>query len=190
MNIGRFSEQKAQWKLLKAFSLYLNKRGWNVYLVLMGEGEYMEELKQLAKDLGVYSRTIFLPFNLNPYKYMAHADLFVLSSIFEGFPIVLAEVSSLRIPFVGTRKAIPEEMFDNRLFWEECIVDNLILEKDFTTIIHDDEKHLAKLIERGIDDDDFRKKILNHTKIWEENNDKSMQFLFYDAMCRKVSTKI
>ena len=39
-------------------------------------------------------------------------------------------------------------------------------------------------------DDDFRKKILNHTKIWEENNDKSMQFLFYDAMCRKVSTKI
>lgn len=46
------------------------------------------------------------------------------------------------------------------------------------------------LIERGIDDDDFRKKILNHTKIWEENNDKSMQFLFYDAMCRKVSTKI
>ena len=61
---------------------------------------------------------------------------------------------------------------------------------DFTTIIHDDEKHLAKLIERGIDDDDFRKKILNHTKIWEENNDKSMQFLFYDAMCRKVSTKI
>lgn len=190
MNIGRFSEQKAQWKLLKAFSLYLNKGGWNVYLVLMGEGEYMEELKQLAKDLGVYSRTIFLPFNLNPYKYMAHADLFVLSSIFEGFPIVLAEVSSLRIPFVGTRKAIPEEMFDNRLFWEECIVDNLILEKDFTTIIHDDEKHLAKLIERGIDDDDFRKKILNHTKIWEENNDKSMQFLFYDAMCRKVSTKI
>lgn len=81
----RFSEQKAQWKLLKAFSLYLNKGGWNVYLVLMGEGEYMEELKQLAKDLGVYSRTIFLPFNLNPYKYMAHADLFVLSSIFEGF---------------------------------------------------------------------------------------------------------
>ena len=78
-------------ELLKAFSLYLNKGGWNVYLVLMGEGEYMEELKQLAKDLGVYSRTIFLPFNLNPYKYMAHADLFVLSSIFEGFPIVLAE---------------------------------------------------------------------------------------------------
>ena len=60
--------------------------------------------------MGVYSRTIFLPFNLNPYKYMAHADLFVLSSIFEGFPIVLAEVSSLRIPFVEfSRKAIPEK---------------------------------------------------------------------------------
>ena len=50
------------------------------------------------------------------------------------------------------------------MFWGECIVDNLILEKDFTTIIHDDEKHLAKLIERGIDDDDFRKKILNHNQ--------------------------
>ena len=62
MNIGRFSEQKAQWKLLKAFSLYLNKGGWNVYLVLMGEGEYMEELKQLAKEFGSLFTNYILAF--------------------------------------------------------------------------------------------------------------------------------
>lgn len=118
MNIGRFSDQKAQWKLLKAFSLYLKEAKENVCLVLMGNGDYTDKLKQLASDLGISDKTVFLPFNPNPYKYMVHAHLFVLSSIFEGFPIVLAEASSLRIPFVGTRKAIPEEMFDDKT--NEC----------------------------------------------------------------------
>lgn len=180
MNIGRFSDQKAQWKLLKAFSLYLKEAKENVCLVLMGNGDYTEKLKQLASDLGISDKTVFLPFNPNPYKYMAHAHLFVLSSIFEGFPIVLAEVSSLRIPFVGTRKAIPEEMFDDKTIWEQCIFDSTTLKADFSIEIHDDECMLAKLIRKGIEENDFRESILKHTQGWEKNNDKSIQFEEYD----------
>lgn len=181
MNVGRFSDQKAQWKLLKAFSLYSNQAMENVRLVLMGQGEHTEGLKQLANDLKIADKVDFLPFNINPYKYMAHAHLFVLSSIFEGFPIVLAEVSSLRIPFVGTRKAIPEEMFDDKGVWEQCIFDSTTLKPDFSTEIHEDEKCLAKLIEKGVEDAVFRKTILSHTRLWNYNNDKSKQFEFYDS---------
>ena len=91
MNVGRFSDQKAQWKLLKAFSLYVKRSKENVHLILMGQGEYMNNLKELAENLGIEDKTTFLPFSINPYKYMRHASLFVLSSIFEGFPIVLAD---------------------------------------------------------------------------------------------------
>lgn len=184
MNVGRFSDQKAQWKLLKAFSLYVNGENKdNVHLVLMGHGEYMERLEQLAIDLGISSKTTFLPFNVNPYKYMRHAHLFVLSSIYEGFPIVLAEASSLRIPFVGTRKAVPEEMFDDKEFWKECIFDSTTLTADFSTKIHEDERCLAALLKKGVEDDTFRNKILEHTAKWESNNDKLTQFRMYDRTC-------
>lgn len=180
MNVGRFSDQKAQWKLLKAFSLYAKNSKENARLVLMGQGEYVDNLKGLAENLGIEDKTTFLPFSINPYKYMRHASLFVLSSIFEGFPIVLAEVSSLRIPFVGTRKAIPEEMFDNRDVWEDCIFDSTTLKADFTNEIHEDEERLAELLGKGIEDCDFRQRILTHTSGWEANNDKLTQFEMYD----------
>ncbi len=182
MNIGRFSDQKAQWKLLKAFSLYLKENSEDVCLVLMGNGDYTDKLKQLAKDLKIESKTVFLPFNTNPYKYMSHSHLFVLSSIFEGFPIVLAEVSALRIPFVGTRKAIPEEMFDDKSVWEQCIFDSTTLQADFSTEIHDDERKLAKLIKRGVEDNSFRDLVLAHTLSWEKQNDKIVQFAEYDRL--------
>lgn len=182
MNVGRFSDQKAQWKLLKAFSLYLTTTNVvnDVELVLMGNGDYTEALKKLAVDLKIENKTRFLPFNANPYKYMAHAHLFVLSSIYEGFPIVLAEVSSLRIPFVGTRQAIPEEMFNMKSMWEQCVFDSTTFEKDFSTAIHEDERALALLLQKGINDKGFREMILQCTIHWEQNNDKNHQFKIYD----------
>lgn len=184
MNIGRFSDQKAQWKLLKAFSLYLKKTNENVGLVLMGHGEYTTNLQELAKKLHIEKNTTFLPFNVNPYKYMRHAHLFVLSSIYEGFPIVLAEVSSLRIPFLGTQKAIPEEMFDQKKIWEQCIFKSSTLKKDFSTTIHQDEQDLAELIKKGVEDENFRQNILKSTAQWEKQNTKRIQFEYYDTIAK------
>ena len=184
MNIGRFSDQKAQWKLLKAFALYLKNTNENVGLVLMGHGEYTTDLQELAKKLQIEKYTTFLPFNVNPYKYMRHAHLFVLSSIYEGFPIVLAEVSSLRIPFLGTHKAIPEEMFDQKKIWEQCIFKSSTLEKDFSTTIHQDEQDLAELIKKGVEDENFRQKILESTTQWEKQNTKRIQFECYDSIAK------
>ena len=182
MSIGRFSDQKAQWKLLKAFSVYVKDSGTdNVRLVLMGRGEHEDRLKQLVCDLGITGKVDILPFNANPYKYMSHAYLFVLSSIFEGFPIVLAEASFLRIPFVGSRKAIPEEMFSDVSTWNKCVYDTKMAECDFSTKIHSDERTLAKLIRYGVENEEFRQEILQATEKWENNNQKSYQFKCYDG---------
>lgn len=187
MNIGRFSDQKAQWKLIKAFSLYLKTCADNskVHLVLVGRGEYENNLRKLSDDLGISDNMTILPFDPNPYKYMVHASLFVLSSIFEGFPIVLAEASSLRVPFVGSRKAIPEEMFDNSEIWNSCVYDTSSLKCDFTTTIHDDERQLAELINKGLGNQKFSDAILRSTFKWESKNDKATQFEMYDDLAKE-----
>ena len=180
LNIGRFSDQKAQWKLLKAYSL-IAKDHHDSRLVLIGAGDNLDELKQLSNDLSLGEQVTFLPFSLNPYKYMANANLFVLSSIFEGFPIVLAEISSLRVPFVGSRKAVPEEMFADKDIWLQYIF-NAENCRDMDTVIHDDESELAKLLVRGLYDDTYRQTLLKQTEKWESHNDKTWQFKQYDAI--------
>lgn len=182
MNIGRFSDQKAQWKLIKAFALYQKEAAFATELVLIGAGAYFDNIKKMSKDFGIENKVHVLPFDINPYKYMTKCDLFVLPSIYEGFPIVLAEVSSLRKPFVGSRKAIPEEIFDDRLIWEKCVFDSSTIKADFSLNIHEDEKALANLIRSGIEDTLFRSEILKHSKKWEMNNNKIFQFYEYDKL--------
>lgn len=181
INIGRFSDQKAQWKLIKAYSISkVIQNEWE--LILMGHGEYKDKLTRLAIDLGIQEKIHVLPFSPNPYKYLKRANLVILSSLFEGFPIVLAEASSLRIPFIGSEKAIPEEMFNNHNFWTTCIFKINKNEADFSTNIQKDEEELSNLIIKFTKDEQSRKRILENTQMWEERNNKNYQFKLYDQL--------
>lgn len=64
-------------------------------------GEAMRELEQEAHAAGVFERVHFTGFIDNPYAYLAHADLFVLSSRYEGLPNVLLEALAAGCPVVA-----------------------------------------------------------------------------------------
>lgn len=175
LNIGRFSVQKAQHKIIKAFHLLIEKGVKDVHLIFLGDGEKENELKDLTNKLGINNSITFIPFNLNPYKYMSKVDLLVLSSIFEGFPIVVSEISSLRIPFVGSDKAIPKEIFKTELAWTSGTFKvNPMDDKDIYA--------LAQLIYDGLYNKKLRKLILEDTDLWEEKNNKLYQFRLYDKL--------
>ncbi len=70
-------------------------------LVIMGEGNDKEELQALAKSQNSASHILFLPYTKNPFPYIANASFVVLTSKFEGFPMVLAEALSLGVPVVS-----------------------------------------------------------------------------------------
>lgn len=165
-NIGRFSNQKAHWRLLKAFSYFLTQQcNKDVRLVLMGNGENEQKMQHLADDLKISDKVCFLPFDKNPYKYLKNADLFVLSSNFEGFPIVLAEATSLSVPFVGTRKSVPEEMFLDTDFYDKCISEVENVSENFTPEITPDDIALGNVMLKMINDDSFRNGFYNKVKI-------------------------
>lgn len=120
---GRLHHDKDQATLIKAFAEVRKKI--DARLVILGEGELEQELKQLAKELDLADKIHFLGFQENPYIYFAHADVFVLTSKREGFGHVLAEALASGIPVVSTW-ALPgaKEVLHNGEFGLMCEVGN------------------------------------------------------------------
>ncbi len=96
--VGRLVQQKDYPTLVRA----LAKVGGDVQLAVLGEGPLRPEITQLAAELGVADRLHLLGFKHNPSDYVAHADVFVLTSRFEGFPNVVAEALALGKTVVAT----------------------------------------------------------------------------------------
>ncbi len=112
---GRLEKSKDFKTLLRAFCNLLNIR--SARLVILGEGSKRGELEELARSLGV-SDCVRLPgFVENPYKYMASADVFVLSSAWEGLGNVLIEAMAVGCPVVSTDcRSGPREILDDGRF--------------------------------------------------------------------------
>lgn len=94
MGIGRLAPEKGFDLLLRAFALVAAVHPqWSLFLV--GDGAMRGELQRLANDLQVASRVTFLGSQQEVIALLAQADLFVLSSRFEGFPNALCEAMAI-----------------------------------------------------------------------------------------------
>ena len=101
LNVGRLHRQKNQALLVNAFSLvYANFS--NVRLVILGEGEEAESLIALIKQLGLDEVVTIIPFQQNPYPYYKAADVFILTSDWEGFGNVIVEAMASSTPIIST----------------------------------------------------------------------------------------
>lgn len=100
ISIGRLHNQKGYQFLLNAFSKIANKIPHN--LIILGEGSLLNDLSIQVKKLNLEKRVLFLGFVKNPYPLLKGAQLFVLSSLYEGMPNVLLEAIALGIPVVSS----------------------------------------------------------------------------------------
>ena len=113
--VGRLVAQKDYPTLLRAFSLVNNKRP--VRLLILGEGQERAHLELLVKELGISANVLMPGSVVNPYVYMAHARLLVLSSKYEGLPGVLVEALACGTPVVSTDcRSGPREILEDGRF--------------------------------------------------------------------------
>lgn len=103
ISVGRLSEQKAFDRLLRVHKRLLDE-GVKHTLWIVGEGEKRQELESYIRQNNL-DEGILIGFQKNPYAYMAKADLFVSSSVAEGFSTVITESVILGVPVISTDTA-------------------------------------------------------------------------------------
>jgi glycosyltransferase involved in cell wall biosynthesis len=119
IHVGTFTLRvKRQDLLIKAFALSKLK----CKLVLLGKGKDEKEIRALITKYSLNSRVIIAGFHTNPYPWIKHARLLVVTSRYEGFGNVLVEAMSLGTPALSTNCGGPSEILIDDM--QDCLVLN------------------------------------------------------------------
>ncbi len=120
LTVGRLFEAKAYDRLLKVVSL-LNQDNLSFDLWIIGEGAERNKLEQIICEKKITNVKLLGAIH-NPYPYMRISDLYICSSIYEGFNLTLVEALICGMPTISTKCAGPCEILQNGLYG--LIVDN------------------------------------------------------------------
>ena len=123
LTAGSLKSQKNHALLIRSFASLPRS---DARLMILGEGALRAELAQLAMSLGILDRVVMPGFASDPWPYYASADLFVLSSDYEGFANVVAEALQAGLPVVSTDCPHgPREILDGGRFGKLVPVGNV-----------------------------------------------------------------
>lgn len=96
-HVGRFSEQKNHFFLLKVFSEIHNINPDTV-LMLVGQGELEKEIRRNAEEMGLSDHIIFTGVRSDIAKILSAMDVFVFPSLYEGMPNTVIEAQATGLP--------------------------------------------------------------------------------------------
>lgn len=119
ISVGRLHPQKSYDRLLNVVKR-LNDDGYVFDLDIIGDGLLREELFKQKEELQLFNVNFLLEKD-NPFPYIKNADLFVLSSIYEGLPTVVYESLICGVPVITTRVAGVDEQIND---YNGIIVEN------------------------------------------------------------------
>jgi glycosyltransferase involved in cell wall biosynthesis len=100
LNVGRLAAEKAQHRLIDAFAQA--RTGFASHLLIAGEGSLRASLAAQIRTLGLGDNVALLGARDDVPALMNAADLFVLSSEFEGLPLVVGEALACGLPVIAT----------------------------------------------------------------------------------------
>ena len=124
ITLGRLSQQKGYDILLQSHNKLI-KEGLDYNLIILGEGAKRNSLEKYIKEKNLENNTQLLGFKENPYPYLKKADIFISSSRYEGFSLVVAEAICLNKPIIATKCTGPLELLKKGKYGLMAEVENV-----------------------------------------------------------------
>lgn len=140
--LGRFVYAKNPERLIRILSKVIEYNP-KAKFALIGDGELLEQTKELTIKLNVNKNIEFMGFKNNPYKILSQAKVMIMTSRTEGTPMCILEAMSIGIPIVSTPVDGVKELIENGQ----------------DGIYSDDDKDLIDAITRLILDEEYQRKI-------------------------------
>ena len=112
VSTGRLTAPKAYDRLIRIVSKLIQEN-YNIELWLLGDGELRKNLENIIKELHLENVVTLLGFQSNPYAYLSKCDLFVCSSISEGYSTAVTEALILGLPVITTDCSGMHELLKN-----------------------------------------------------------------------------
>ena len=107
LHVGRMSTQKNHRRLVEIFDA-VQKRNPAARLLLLGDGVLAPDIRKQVENLGLNDKVLFIGQTPDVQDFLQAADVFVLPSLHEGFPIVLVEAQAAGLPCVMSTNVTPE----------------------------------------------------------------------------------
>ena len=108
-SMSRADAVKGFWHQVKALKL-IKKEIPDAKLMIIGDGDF-SEYEKLAEDLDLQSSVLFTGLQKNPFAYLKYADLYMMTSVTEGFPNSLVEAMAVGLPVMSVNcKTGPAEI--------------------------------------------------------------------------------
>ncbi|MEA5027129.1 Glycosyltransferase Gtf1 [bioreactor metagenome] len=115
--VARFHPQKGLNRLIEALR-YIKEFESDVRLILIGDGPLMEDLQEQVRKANLEKEVLFMGYQINPYPYVKMADLFVLSSHYEGYPTIVIESLICSTPVLAMNVAgVEDQITENYHGW-------------------------------------------------------------------------
>ena len=156
LTVGRLCKDKNYLELVKVFSECYPKFIKPTRLYIIGFGDDYFTIKKLIKTLHMDNKIILLGAKKNPYKYMSRCDLYIQSSINEGYCLTVLEAFTLKCPILSTNVGNVSKIIRNR--YNGIVIDGVSTE------------FKQKLVEL-INNQDMRNSIKNNINISDYNTE-------------------
>lgn len=101
--VAEFSKRKNQKFLLDSINKLVNDGFTNIKLLLLGDGQFLDELKVYAQTLGISNNALFVGYSKNTCTYYQLSDICVSSSRIEGLPFNIMEAMSTGLPVIASK---------------------------------------------------------------------------------------
>ena len=102
LNVSRHTEHDKRITMLIEACKMLKEKNDKFLMICVGDGEAHNNYVELVKKYKLENNVIFTGLKINPYPYYKISDCFVLTSRFEGYPVVFNESLVMNIPIITT----------------------------------------------------------------------------------------